>query len=289
MIINNNWLVDNLLNNKGFMALRQGNVEATAILQSIEDARKNPSPKGDTFGKGAQKEGIYSQIYTNAGFYGDEACYRKWKNEYIRALMNMDCHLDVVSCVSFVICGDLLTKLNIFSPTLGYIERIDFWVNLLEIFKKYKKKICVVSYFANEMATQYKNIKNIFPHVDLSDINIKFVESWNTIKGNELHKDWNDTFNKLKKKIDNTDSDIYLVSCGCYGLPLCNYIKSKNKNSIYVGGLLQMVFGLKGNRWYKRLNMNKYYNKHWKYPTKKPKNAMGVENWCYGNSLSEPP
>lgn len=261
MIINNNWLVHNLLNNKGFMVLRQGNVEATAILQ---------------------KEGVYSQMYTNAGFYGDIEIFKKWKNEYIRALMNASCMLDVVSCKSFVICGEVMTKLNIYKPTLAYIEKIDFWLNLMEIFKKFKKKICVVSYFAKEMAIQYKNINNIFKEVDLSKININFVESWNTVKGNTPHKDWSETFNKLKDKIDRTDADIYLVSCGCYGLPLCNYIKTKNKNSIYVGGLLQMVFGLKGKRWDERQDMNKYYNDHWKYPKKKPNNSEGVEGWCYG-------
>lgn len=262
MILNFNWLIDNLLHSRKFMVLRQGNVEATAILQ---------------------KEGIYEQMLTNAGFYGDLEIYKIWKNDYIKALTNMDCHLDVVSCPSFVVCGDVLTKLNIWKPTLAYIERIDFWINLFEIFKKFNKKICIVSYFANEMATQYKNIKKIFTHTDLSGVHVRFVESWNTIKGNEPHKHWCDTLERLKKKIDNTDDDIYLVSCGCYGLPLCNYIKEhKNANSIYVGGLLQMLFGLKGKRWDERPYMNKYYNENWKYPTKKPNNAEGVEGWCYG-------
>jgi len=272
MIINFNWLIDNLLHSRKFMVLRQGNVEATAIMQT----------KGSST-NGAHQEGIYEQMYTNAGFYGNEKNYKNWKNEYIKALINMDCHLDVVSCPSFAICGDVLTKLNIWCPTLAYMERIDFWINMLEIFKKFNKKICVVSYFADEMAIQYKNIKNIFPHSDLSKINIRFVSSWNTIKGNETHKNWCDTFEKLKNKINNTDDDIYMVSCGCYGLPLCNYLKNKkNKNSIYVGGLLQMLFGLKGKRWEERPFMNKYYNKHWKYPAKKPNNAEGVEGWCYG-------
>ena len=253
------------------MALRQGNVEATAILQ---------------------KEGIYEQLATNAGFYGDLHCYKQWKNEYIKSLMNMDCHLDVVSCPSFVVCGEVLTKLYIYSPSLVYIERIDFWINLLEICKKYNKKICIISYFANEMAIQYKNIDKIFNHTDLTNLDIKFVESWNTIKGNTPHKNWSQTFEKLKKKVlstsaNNTDSNIYFVSCGCYGLPLCNYLKSKGKNSIYVGGLLQLLFGLKGKRWDNRLDMNKYYNEHWKYPTKKPTNCENVENWCYGGYTTE--
>ena len=148
-------------------------------------------------------------MFTNAGFYGDHECFTKWKNEYIKALMNANCMLDVTTCPSFAICGDVLTKLNIFCHSLGYIERIDFWLNLLDIFKKFNKSICVVSYFASEMAVQYKSINKIFTHVDLSNINIQFVESWNTIKGNETHNDWCDTFEKLKKKIDKTESNIY--------------------------------------------------------------------------------
>jgi len=281
MLINYNWLIHNLLNSKGFMVCRMGNVETTALTY----------------------KGIYSQMFTNAGFYGDHEVFKKWKNQYIKALFDMDCHLDVVSCPSFVICGDFLTKMNIWKPTLAYMERIDFWIDLLEIIKKFNKSICIVSYFANEMAVQYKKIKKIFPHKDLSGINIRFVESYNTIKGNEIHKDYNETFTKLKSKLDNLalverqgtpsqplverqghkggTNDIYFVSCGCYGLPLCNYIKSKGGNSIYVGGLLQMLFGLKGSRWEKRPLMNKYYNKHWKYPNKKPKNLEQVEGGCY--------
>jgi len=287
MLINYNWLIHNLLNSKGFMVCRMGNVETTALMPSLE---------GTTSGG---NKGIYSQMFTNAGFYGDHEVFKKWKNQYIKALFDMDCHLDVVSCPSFVICGDFLTKMNIWKPTLAYMERIDFWIDLLEIIKKFNKSICIVSYFANEMAVQYKKIKKIFPHKDLSDINIRFVESYNTIKGNEIHKDYNETFTKLKSKLDNLalverqgtpsqpeghkggTNDIYFVSCGCYGLPLCNYIKSKGGNSIYVGGLLQMLFGLKGSRWEKRPLMNKYYNKHWKYPNKKPKNLEQVEGGCY--------
>lgn len=260
-MITNNWLVHSLLNKEGFMALRQGNVESTALLQT---------------------DGIYKQMYSNAGFYGDDETYKKWKNLYLRALINMDCNLEVVSCPSFVVCGDVLTKFNIWAPSLAYIEKIDFWINLLDIFKKFDKKICIVSYFAQEMKEQYTNIKKIFPHVDLSGIQIEWVSSWNTIEGNTPHKDFIDTFEKLKDKIDKTNSDVYLVSCGCYGLPLCHHIKTKNKNSIYVGGLLQILFGLKGTRWRRRKEINKYYNKFWKYPQKKPNNSEGVEGWCYG-------
>lgn len=267
MMITNNWLIHNLLTKKGFTALRQGNIESTAILQ---------------------QEGIYDKLYTNAGFYSsdgnDEKHYKKWKNLYVKALFNMDCHLDVVSCKSFIISGDVLTKLNIWCPMLVYIERIDFWLDMLQILQENKKKICIVSYFAEEMKQQFDNIKKIFNHIDLSKLDLEFVESWNTIKGNEPHSNWCRTYELLKCRIDKTNSDIYLVSCGSYGLPICDYIKSKKKNAVYVGGLLQMLFGLRGNRWDERPFMNKYYNEHWKYPTKKPENAELVEGSCYWQS-----
>ena len=161
------------------MALRQGNVETTGILQ---------------------KEGIYDKMYTNAGFYGNEKHFKKWKNEYIRALYNMDIHLDVMTCKSFVVCGDLLTKLNIWCPTLAYIEYIDYWLDIVKILMDNNKKICFVSYFSEEMKQQFKKINKIFTHVDLTNLKLEFVVSDNTIRGNEEHDSWCQTFEFLKKK-----------------------------------------------------------------------------------------
>jgi len=72
-----------------------------------------------------------------------------------------------------------------------------------------------------------------------------------------------------------------LVSAGCYGLPLCDAIKNDGKKAIYVGGLLQLLFGLRGKRWDKRKELDKFYNDYWKYPTEKPKNGELVEGGCY--------
>ena len=50
--------------------------------------------------------------------------------------------------------------------------------------------------------------------------------------------------------IERLDFDIALLGCGGYGLPLCNFIyKKMNKSAIYVGGGLQLLFGIMGNRW----------------------------------------
>ena len=57
--------------------------------------------------------------------------------------------------------------------------------------------------------------------------------------------------------ISKIDFDIALVSCGGYGLPICHYINNQlNKGSIYVGGILQIYFGIIGRRW---LREEKYH------------------------------
>ena len=53
--------------------------------------------------------------------------------------------------------------------------------------------------------------------------------------------------------IKNLDFDIALLGCGGYGLPLCNFIKmDMNKSAIYIGGGLQLLFGVMGRRWENR-------------------------------------
>jgi hypothetical protein len=79
--------------------------------------------------------------------------------------------------------------------------------------------------------------------------------------------------------------DIALVSCGGYANPICAHMYLKGKSAIYVGGVLQMYFGILGNRWIKeRPDIIKlYHNKYWKRPkpSEKPKNCEKVEGACY--------
>ena len=54
----------------------------------------------------------------------------------------------------------------------------------------------------------------------------------------------------MTNDISKLEFDIALLGCGGYGLPLCEFIKSKmNKSAIYIGGGLQLLFGVMGKRW----------------------------------------
>ena len=245
---------------KGFSVVRMGNVEVTALLQD---------------------EGIYEQMYTNAGFVGDEKEFKKWKNDYVRALYRCDTILDVYSCPSFIICGDLLTKLNLWKPTLPYCEEVEPWLQLIQTIQmNTNKPIVVVNYFADEMKKQCKKLKKIHPDFDIKD-NFIFIKTKNTIRGNE-DGTYSKNLAELLERCKAVDAQHYFVGCGCYGLPLCDALKSNGRNAFYVGGLIQLLFGLRGKRWDSRKVIKDRINDAWIYPKRKPNNAEGVEGWCYG-------
>ena len=96
----------------------------------------------------------------------------------------------------------------------------------------------------------------------------------------------------MEEQIDKVDYDVVLIGCGAYGLPLAAHCKRQGKKVIHLGGVLQLLFGIRGNRWerdtygkgwpgidYSKLLSNPY----WVRPLEMEvtKNAKKVEEGCY--------
>ena len=133
----------------------------------------------------------------------------------------------------------------------------------------------------------FKIFKDAEKHIFLSGQKIKFYKSFNTIANNRIHKNWIETYNIMCDDISKIDFDIALLGCGGYGLPLCNFIKiNLQKSAIYVGGGLQLLFGIMGKRW-ENISMWKQIikenNTKFVRPSKdeKIKNQQLIENECY--------
>ena len=70
-----------------------------------------------------------------------------------------------------------------------------------------------------------------------------------------------ESLESMKNDIYKLDYDIALLGCGAYGMPLGHFIKSvMKKTSIYIGGGLQILFGIKGSRWDNHETISKLYN-----------------------------
>lgn len=189
-------------------------------------------------------------------------------------------------------------KLNkIYSRSLEpfYIcmENIKPWTHFL-----YDKKVLIINPFVESMKKQLSNHFQIFKDpnkkIFLDNQNFIFYKSYQTIAGNHIHADWVETFtimcNDIKKLNDDYNFDIALLGCGGYGLPLCNFIKMNlNKSAIYVGGGLQLLFGVMGHRWENRddwkqiMQDNQEPNNKFIRPSGDEiiNNKNAIENGCY--------
>ena len=127
-------------------------------------------------------------------------------------------------------------------------ENIIPWSHYLK-----EKKVLIISPFVDSIKKQNENGFQIFSDgrkLFLDEQEFVYYKAFNTSAGNHIHNSWVETFDIMCNDISKLDFDIALLGCGGYGLPLCEYIKEKlGRSAIYIGGGLQIMFGVMGNRW----------------------------------------
>lgn len=128
------------------------------------------------------------------------------------------------------------------------IDNIPWTHNLIN------KRVLVIHPFVDSFQKQLKNNFRIFEDeskkIFLDNQEFVFYKTYQTHAYNHIHTSWLETFDIMCNDIKKIDFDIALLGCGGYGLPLCNYIKTElNKSAIYIGGGLQLLFGVMGSRW----------------------------------------
>ncbi|MFT6919002.1 MAG: hypothetical protein ACJA2G_001637 [Cognaticolwellia sp.] len=155
------------------------------------------------------------------------------------------------------------------------------WTRVLE-----GKKVLVVHPFSEDIESQYKKRSLLFDNDLLPDFELKTIKAVQSIAGEETQfDDWFAALDSMKVQIDNTDYDVCIIGCGAYGLPLAAHVKRTGKKAVHLGGVTQLLFGIKGSRWEEYIvwpYMN-LFNEHWVRPgeSAKPNNANQVEGACY--------
>ena len=224
---------------------------------------------------------VYNWFYINAGFYGSTnlITYAKY---YKSACESCDLHA-YWNFQGFIEMEDFLVPEDKTLIDVSALESFRFdnpWTEHLK-----GKKILIINPFKETIDKQllvkdkiWEN-KNILP--DAEYITYKSVQS---IGGQGPDKDWYESYDKMCKDISEIDFDVALLGCGSYGLPLCDFIKNKlNKSTVYIGGGLQLYFGIKGKRWEGSEDITKFYNEYWVRPNTEetPATSTMVEGGCY--------
>ena len=84
-----------------------------------------------------------------------------------------------------------------------------------------------VGSFEKQINNNFKLFNKSNKHIFLEGQEFVFYKSYNSLAGNRPHKNWLETYLVMCRDIKDLDFDIALLSCGGYGLPLCDFIKTK--------------------------------------------------------------
>ena len=201
-------------------------------------------------------------LKNNAGFYGSEN-YRKYADLYYSAIQESDYHAYWGTGDIFQVAEDFLvpkSKIHIDPSALESFRFDSPWTSSLA-----DKKVLVIHPFKDTIDKQLLIKDKIWsnPQV-LSFGETTILKSTQSIGGIGPDKDWFESFDNMKGQIAKIDFDVALLGCGAYGIPLMGWIKdSLMKSAIYVGGGLQLYFGIRGKRWDRSPDVSKFYNDSW--------------------------
>ena len=216
----------------------------------------------------------YSKMYLKA--FDDCGCYMDWETYG-------NVYKFIKSSHDFISQSYAQSKTPIWAHVMDVFEYIQAepWTQCLS-----GKRILIISSFAKTIEKNMHNAdkiygKDLFPGCDF--VYLKPPQT----NGTNDSRDFSVELKEFCDKIDciKDTFDVALVSCGGYGNLVCSHIYDIGKSSIYVGGVLQMYFGILGTRWKReRPDILKFYmNEHWRVPTveDRPNGFENIEGSCY--------
>lgn len=226
---------------------------------------------------------IRTAITRNAGvFPGTDDTIDKFAE-----LMIKSCHSTDILAVWFNFMEDYIY--NKFGPTKQtcvYLKSLEpFWFDRPWTEALSGKRVLVIHPFEETIRSQYDKKTHLFSNPNiLPEFELLTLKAVQTIGGNsERFSNWFEAFDWMYSQAMGMDFDIALIGCGAYGFPLAAKIKSSGKMAIHLGGVTQMLFGIKGGRWDNRPDYAALYNEYWCRPSEKerPNIALQIENACY--------
>jgi hypothetical protein len=146
---------------------------------------------------------------------------------------------------------------NLWGYPYGFIEKL--LIDKFTLFRAFEteligKAVLVISPFSKSITKNFEKRHEFFKDYRYPDFELKLVNAPITYAGlpREFypHNNWFETLDFLKESLSAIDFDVALLSCGSYAGPLGLHIETElGKQAIYVGGLLQLYFGIMGRRY----------------------------------------
>jgi hypothetical protein len=207
------------------------------------------------------------------GYFDKSTNDEEKKTNFFKYLQKMfDCYINsdaFTNAVGFI-QNSFKNPVNDFNKLLSnektlihynYIEGVMPFLLDFKIFG-INKTILIVSPFSESIKyqTQVDRIKHLVNNYNFPLCNFKTYDTpvtYNNTDKEDIDKlifvetnNWLEQCKKMENDISKLDFDIALLSCGSYATCLGNFIsKTLNKKAIYIGGVLNIFFNIKGGRY----------------------------------------
>lgn len=208
-------------------------------------------------------------------------------SKFAHLMMESSYQVDLYGTFRMVMEGYYIKKHMKSNVILSHLSMMDFWLYEKPFTSALKgKKVLIVHPLAETIIKQYKKRELLFDNPDvLPEFDLKTLKAVQTVAGqrDERFSNWFEALDYMYEEALKIDFDVAIIGCGAYGFPLAAKLKKIGKVAIHMGGVTQMLFGIKGARWDIHPEASKLYNEHWVRPDIKdvPEKADDVENRCY--------
>ena len=286
------YVISKMSKNENFIIPRVSGIENNFAVYSLLYDQETPSNK---LHMNSYFTNVSNAMKNNAGIkISNFNSLTKYSKQYLEAFENceMFCGWDINgNCYPHISYSHDYIKNSYSSKQMVWAFALDVfhyiysnpWTHSLK-----GKRILIVSPFEETIIEQIPHRAKLFNGIDLfPDCTFVTIKPPMT-QGLENSREFDEELTNFYIKLDKLRNsyDVALLSCGGYGNIISNYIFTEHKKSaIYMGGTLQMLFGILGRRWLLerpdviRIFMNKYWTRL--KDAEKPKGYTNIEGGCY--------
>ena len=167
------------------------------------------------------------------------------------------------------------------------------WTNLLA-----GQRVAVISSFSKTIQEQIEQRELLWPVAtdSLLPENVEWVPIQTGYAPSlaqgiaEWPKDvqsWDVAVTYIVKQVLQSQASIALIGCGGLGMVIAAELKKHGVIAIVMGGAIQVLFGIKGQRWASHSVISRFWNEAWVYPkpTETPRGASLIEGACYWGKI----